>query len=52
MSEVFKNLNFKNYYFYFSIFLSLIAEYKSFSSSFFVYLLAIIYIVLNLKKLI
>ena len=51
MSEVFKNLNFKNYYFYFFIFLSLIAEYKSFSSSFFVYLLAIIYIVLNLKKI-
>ena len=51
MSEVFKNINFKNYYFYFFIFLSLIAEYKSFSSSFFVYLLAIIYIVLNLKKI-
>lgn len=50
MNKVIKNMNWKKYYFLLFIFLSLIAEYKFFTSSFLAYLLAISYIVFNIKK--
>ena len=50
MNQIIKNKNLKSYYFFVFLFLSFLAEYKLFTSSFLSYLLAIYYIIFNITK--